>query len=185
MKKRSNNLMIVFGFIIIIIALVFTFYGINNKPTKSTCVADECLQVSGLEYPAGELPLGVKNSLDLAIMDEYKAHAFYQRVIEKFGSVRPFSMIIRSEEQHISSLSSLYDKYGLEIPKDDLYEKISAPATLNEACKAGVDAEIENADLYEKQLLPVVKSYPDITSIYNNLMIASRNKHLVAFQKCA
>lgn len=186
MKKR-NNLGIGIGIVIlvVIISFVFILFTNTNKTTQANCLAEDCLDIADLNYPVGELSIEVKATLDLAINDEYKAHAFYQKVIEKFGSVRPFSMIVRSEEQHIAMLKSIYDKYGIEIPKDEWAEKISVPATFKESCQAGVTAEIENAALYRENLLPVVKDYEDITSTYNILMSASEEKHLIAFQKCA
>jgi hypothetical protein len=142
------------------------------------------LSVNNLDYPAGNLSDQAKEALIEAINDEYKAHALYEKTIEKFGLVKPFSMIIRAEEQHISSLKSLFDKYGLEIPKDDWVDKVSAEATLQQACQAGVDAEIANAKLYKDKLLPMVSGYEDIGLVLTNLMNASQEKHLVAFERC-
>ncbi|TXG99876.1 MAG: DUF2202 domain-containing protein [Candidatus Moraniibacteriota bacterium] len=118
------------------------------------------------------------------MQDEYKALAVYQAVTAKFGMVRPFSMIMGAEEQHIASLKSIFDKYGLVVPVNNLIGKITAPKTLAEACQIGVDAEIANAALYQNELLPTVSSYPDITSVFTNLMNASQNKHLAAFERC-
>jgi len=185
MKKR-NSLKFGAGIVTLIILISLIIFFINgNKITKANCLAEDCLSVGDLNYPVGELPAEVKDTLDLAINDEYKAHAFYEKVIEKFGSIRPFSMIVRSEEQHISSLKAIYDKYGIEIPEDTWADNLSAPETIQESCQAGVAAEIENAALYREKLLPAVKDYEDITLTYNSLMSASEEKHLLAFQKCA
>ena len=113
-----------------------------------------------------------------------KAHALYKKTIEKFGAIRPFSMIIRSEEQHISSLKALFDKYGLEIPEDNWYTKVSPEETLQKTCQLGVDAEIANAKLYKDKLLPMVSEYEDIKLVFTNLMNASQEKHLPAFERC-
>jgi hypothetical protein len=131
-----------------------------------------------------KLPNSVKVALEDAIEDEYKALSFYEAVIKKFGQVRPFSMIKGAEEQHIASLKNLFDKYGLVAPVNNWPGKISVAGTLQQACQAGVEAEIANADLYGKELLPAVSSYEDITIVFNSLMNASRQKHLPAFDKC-
>ncbi len=156
----------------------------NQQPNKENCLADDCLLVKGVEYPVGDLPNEVQTALDEAINDEYKALSVYKTVIAKFGSTRPFSMIKGAEEQHIASLKTIYDKYGLEIPENDWPSKVSAPATLQEACQIGVDAEIANAALYRDELLPAVTAYEDITLVFENLMNASQQKHLPAFEKC-
>lgn len=152
---------------------------------KKNCVSDDCLQVDELRYPAGVLPKDVIDSLNLAISDEYKAQTTYALILEKFGSIRPFSMIVRAEEQHISSLKALYDKYGVEIPKNAWEDNILVPDTIQESCSLGVKSEIENVNLYKEKLLPVVTEYADITSVFTNLMNASQNKHLPAFEKCS
>ena len=159
----------------------------NNNATSSrkNCLADDCLEVDDLNYPAGELTDDVKTSLLKALDDEYKAHATYEAVIAKLGNVRPFIMIVRSEEQHISSLKALLDKYGVGIPENPYTNKVTVPETLAETCKIGVDAEIANASLYKDELLPNVTDYEDITLVFTNLMNASQEKHLAAFQRCA
>lgn len=151
---------------------------------RANCLADDCLAVSDLEYPAGQLSTAAKIALDKAITDEYKALSVYQAVIAKFGANRPFSMIKGAEEQHIAQLKAIYDKYALTLPSTAVVIKIDAPATLQQACQIGVDAEIANAALYQTELLPSVVEYVDITSVFNNLMNASTNKHLVAFERC-
>lgn len=155
--------------------------GNNNR---GNCLADDCLAVEDLNYPVADLPTNVVSSLNKAIDDEYKAYSTYEAVIEKFGNVRPFIMIIRAEEQHIASLKAIFDKYGLEIPQNTYLGNVTAPATTTEACSIGIQAEIDNAALYRAELLPAVADYADITAVYTNLMNASQNKHLPAFERC-
>lgn len=176
-----------------IVLLVLLFSGLNlsqkkapqsNAPaTTRNCVADECLQVENLEYPAATLSEEVTTSLKKALDDEYKAQATYDTVISKFGNVRPFIMIVRAEEQHIAALKSLFDKYGISIPENP-YVNVSIPETVKQACQTGVDAEIENVRLYREDLLPTVSGYQDITAVFTNLMNASETKHLPAFERC-
>jgi hypothetical protein len=153
--------------------------------TSQNCLADDCLLVDNLEYPVGTLPEAVSQALRKAIDDEYKARASYEAIIAKVGAKRPFSMIIRAEEQHISSLKSLFDKYNVAIPADPYTpSKLSVGATVAANCQIGVDAEIANAALYRDQLLPAVTAYADITQVFTSLMDASQDKHLPAFEKC-
>jgi hypothetical protein len=156
----------------------------GNQPNRNNCLADDCLTVQGLDYPVGKLPNEVKTALDEAINDEYKALSTYEKTIGTFGQVRPFSMIKGAEEQHIASLKAIYDKYGLAVPENQWTDKIATPATLKQACQTGVDAEIANVALYKNKLLPAVTNYEDITLVFTNLMNASQQKHLPAFDKC-
>ena len=156
----------------------------DEAPTAQNCVSEDCLKVEDLEYPVDGLPDSVVQALNSAIDDEYKARATYEAVINELVSVRPFSMIIRAEEQHISSLKALYDKYGLDIPVDP-YTNVEVASSKSDNCSVGVQAEIVNAALYRDTLLPVVQDYPDITSTFTTLMDASQDNHLPAFQQCA
>ena len=121
--------------------------GQNGQPNRGNCLADDCLLVEDLEYPAGELTETVQVALDGAI-------------------------------------NAIYDKYGLTVPANTWGSKVSAPETLKEACQVGVEAEIANAELYRKELIPAVSGYEDISAVFENLMSASEDKHLPAFEKC-
>ena len=157
---------------------------LEENTTAQNCVSDDCLKVENLEYPVDKLPDSVAQALYSALDDEYKAHATYAAVINTLGPIRPFSMIIRAEEQHISSLKALFDKYALSIPADP-YANIMAASSKADNCAVGVQAEIDNASLYRDTLLPAVSNYPDITSVFTSLMNASQNNHLPAFERCA
>jgi len=160
---------------------------IESQPEEvsaDNCVGDSCLSVDGLEYPAGELPAAVSSAVKAALDDEYKAFSTYDAVIAKLGSVRPFSMIIRAEESHIASLKAVLDKYGETIPANPYAGKVVVKSTAKENCQIGVDAEIANVALYRDELLSKVAGYDDITAVFNNLMNASKDKHLPSFEKC-
>jgi hypothetical protein len=118
-----------------------------------------------------------------AINDEYMARAMYCRVIEKFGEVRPFVNIVEAESRHIQALLPLFRKYGIPVPEDDWESRVEAPASVLEACNAGVQAEIANADMYAR-LLDATTQYPDVQSVLRQLQRASRENHLPAFQRC-
>ncbi len=188
-KQSSNFLMYLAGVaILLLIAFIFLNDPQSKRQeslnvTKNNCLADDCLAVQDLNYPAGTLPSEVKMALDEAIADEYKALSVYQAVIAKFGQVRPFSMIKGAEEQHIASLKAIYDKYGLAVPTNKT-GKIASPSTIQLSCQLGVDAEIANYKLYQEKLLPSVENYEDITIVFTNLMNASKDKHLPAFERC-
>ncbi|MBN1971902.1 MAG: DUF2202 domain-containing protein [Candidatus Delongbacteria bacterium] len=159
-------------------------YGQSRGVNKGNCNSDDCLVIDNMDYPVGTLSEEAKVALEKAIDDEYKAYSTYEATIDKFGMIKPFSIIIRAEENHISSLKTLFDKYGLEIPENNWQDKVTTGETKQEACQIGVDAEIANAKLYEDELFPAVTDYEDITDVFTNLMNTSKQKHLPAFGKC-
>lgn len=53
--------------------------GWEENINRNNCVADECLVVDSLDYPAGVLSKGAKDALGEAINDEYKAYTLYEK----------------------------------------------------------------------------------------------------------
>ena len=128
----------------------------------------------------------LQHALKEALLDEYKAKATYQKVINSFGSVKPFSNIVGAEVRHANAILGLYQKRQWTPPQNpwSIHSK-SIPnfESLREACQAGVKGEIENAAIYERLLkLPLPE---DIQKVFNQLKGASDDNHLQAFQQCA
>lgn len=114
-----------------------------------------------------------------ALEDEYNARAEYEKIIEKFGPVKPFSNIILSEERHIQAIIPLYTSRGWAVPADESTAHVVVPDSIKQACEISVQAEINNIAMYDhflKQNLPT-----DVRNVFENLKAASYN-HLNAFQ---
>jgi hypothetical protein len=132
--------------------------------------------------PSEEISGDEKEALIATLNDEFKAEATYQKVMDKFGEIRPFSNIINAEQRHSDSLIVLFNKYDLKIPENDWYEKVSEFDSIQEACQAGVEAEIENVGLYDEMFSKVDNQ--DIIQVFTSLRAASQEKHLPAFERC-
>lgn len=124
-----------------------------------------------------------RKALREALDDEYRAWATYDQVIRDFGPQRPFINIREAEARHIEALGMLFRRYGLEIPENTWPGRVPRYPSLREACEAGVEAEIENADLYDRLLQSTVRE--DILAVLGNLQRASRERHLPAFRRCS
>ncbi|TPW29720.1 DUF2202 domain-containing protein [Martelella alba] len=152
-------------------------------------LAFSALTAAPLTASAETLTPAAVEALNRALADEYHAEAFYAAVIEAYGPVRPFTNIIEAERTHSAEVAALMEAYGIPVPENDQIgaeDIVSAvPASLAAACAAGVQAEIDNAALYDNDLLPSVASYPDITTVLTSLRDASQTKHLPAFTRCA
>lgn len=131
----------------------------------------------------GELDESEVEALIMALDDEYKAWSVYDQVMTDLGTARPFTNIQRAEENHIAALVTLFDRYGLEVPVNTWVGDVPHFDTLAEACEAGVQAEIDNAALYDE--LRSMVDNPDITRVFDALQQASQDKHLPAFERCA
>lgn len=114
-----------------------------------------------------------------ALDDEYKARATYRAVIGRFGPVRPFANIVHSEQRHIDALLGLFAARGWAPPADRWNGKITAPDSIAEACRAGVEAERENVALYNR--IAAMNDDPEIGAVFDALREASAERHLPAF----
>ncbi|MDZ7591807.1 MAG: hypothetical protein U5L05_14255 [Rubrivivax sp.] len=122
-------------------------------------------------------------ALQEALDDEYHAWANYDQVISDFGPVRPFVQVRDAEARHALALSDLFVRYGLPVPANSWRGRAARHASLQDACKAAVAAEVANAEMYERLLGAVQR--PDIQAVLHNLQQASQQRHLQAFQRCA
>ena len=125
----------------------------------------------------------LEQALIEALDDEYKASATYAHIISIFGEIRPFTNIMEAEKRHIKALLPLFEKYGFDIPENSWLSNIAAPDSILHACQAGVEAEIENAEMYNR-LLANTLAYEDVQQVFKNLQRASQKNHLPAFQRC-
>jgi hypothetical protein len=163
---------------------VFAAHGTPQRVTQRPAVSNPTRSAPLLSpVPAGDLSASEVDALTMALNDEYHAWSAYDQIIADLGAVRPFTSIQRAEENHIAALVALFDRYGLDVPANEWPGSVPSFDTLAEACEAGVQAEIDNAALYD-QLLNMVDN-PDIIQVFTNLQQASLTKHLPAFERCA
>ena len=129
--------------------------------------------------PEAVLPWALATALD----DEYRARATYEAVLRRFGSVAPFSRIRAAEERHIAALEEAFHRYRLPLPPDRWRGRVTAPASLLQACRDGVRGEIGNYQMYDRLLTQVQAA--DVRAVFTNLRNASAYNHLPAFAACA
>jgi rubrerythrin len=127
--------------------------------------------------------LTLEQMLSYAIQDEYLARSEYEAIIQTYGNVRPFSNIIRAEEQHIQWLLDLYAGHGLVPPSDLSRSRVAVPENLKAALETGVQAEIDNIAMYQSFLGDAAAAPlpTDVRELFERLMAASEN-HLRAFR---
>lgn len=122
------------------------------------------------------------SALQEALDDEYKAWATYDQVIQDFGPIRPFINIRDSESRHIDALHQIFRDNGLTPPGNTWIGNAPRYESVTSACEAAVEAEIDNAALYERIMLSTER--PEILTVFRNLHNASQERHLPAFQRC-
>lgn len=120
-----------------------------------------------------------------ALNDDSRAEAFYADILTRFGDARPFSNIFQAKRQPEAMLINLQETYGIAVPKKGFatgaLEATAAPETLPEGCMIGVEAEIANRDPYNRNLLPALAAYPDMTLVMQHLRDPSKENHCLRF----
>lgn len=124
--------------------------------------------------------LTLESMLTYAIEDEYLARAEYYMIMDEYGQVNPFSNIVRAEETHVKALEDLFVKYELPIPTDEADLYVALPESLTSAFETGVQAEIDNIEMYELFLEEELPS--DVRVVFESLKRASEN-HKKAFER--
>ncbi len=150
-------------------------------PNYTLTDANKALSLAGYGS-AGALDdtsLTLADMLTYAIQDEFLAHAEYDQILNDFGSVRPFTNIIRAEATHIEALLPLFAAYGITAPADEGADRAVSVNTLTNALQTGVTAEVNNIAMYETFLDQTLPG--NVRAVFESLMHASEN-HLRAFQ---
>lgn len=151
---------------------------------KKDLAANEC-KICDFDFTQykGDLKKEEVDGLLLALNDEYFAWATYDQINKDFNNPRPFINIQQAETRHSERLKQLFTTYNLPIPENPWIGKTTKFPTVIEACKAGVNAEIINKQLYDKLFKSTARE--DILIVYKNLQRASQENHLPAFQRCS
>jgi hypothetical protein len=168
-----------FSAILLLVGCTSTQQSFEDSVTESV---DFNPHIDIIDLPSEELSQAEVEALNEALQDEYKAEATYQKVVDNFGDVRPFTNIIRAEQTHSGALKTLYVKYGLTIPQNEWSDKIPDFISVADACEAGVEAEVTNVAIYDRLFSQVDNQ--DILQVFTALRDASQEKHLPAFQRC-
>jgi hypothetical protein len=134
----------------------------------------------GARGAEGRSGLSVEQMLVYAIQDEYLARAEYALIMSEYGRIRPFSNIIQAEERHVEWLEELFAAHGLAVPEDLAAQHAVLPASLEAAVEAGVQAEIDNIEMYATFLAQELPA--DVREVFERLQAASEN-HLQAFRR--
>jgi ribosome-interacting GTPase 1 len=114
---------------------------------------------------------------------EYAAAATYQAIIDKYGAVEPYVMILSAEERHISALVRQLDRLGVDVPANPYLGKVVAPTDLVTAANEEANIEVLNAAMYDSLISQ--SSDANLIRVFTNLQRASTDSHLPLFLAAA
>ena len=125
----------------------------------------------------------MKNALVEALNGERRSQALYKAMPDKLGGARPFVNIVEAEKRHEARLLPLFEKYKIALPENTFDPaKVPVPATRHEPCKAGVESEKKNIEMYDG-FYKFVKEQ-DVIETFRYLQAASLDNHFPAFRRC-
>lgn len=75
----------------------------------------------------------------------------------------------------------LFEEHSLNVPKNEWNDIVLSYDSINEACEAGVEIEIEKIRLYEKLIVDITDE--NIVIVFQFLRDKSQNNNLPAFEK--
>lgn len=126
----------------------------------------------------------IEGSIAEALQDEYQRFFTYGRVLIDLGNVAPFPNIRDAEWLHVGAAANLFVKRGLTAPASAwTLDNIVRYGTVQAACAASVEEEVDNVLMYDRLLLQSLPT--DVERVFENLREASLEHHLPAFQQCA
>lgn len=126
----------------------------------------------------------VIEALKVSILDEYRAQVVYQKILNDFGlDTKPFVNIKKAEVKHADAIANLMVKYNVDVPQNP-FDLADVPLfeSVKDACAQGVQAEIENIEIYDQFLS--LELPDDVRMVLESNRAASLNNHLPAFENC-
>lgn len=125
-----------------------------------------------------------------ALLDEQAAEAYYEAVMLKYGPVRPFANVVRSERMHADLVIQLMRRHGVSVPKNPhaqrpketdaaFIARWQVPPTFALAAERAVDLELAQVPFYESLMHPTLPA--DVRQVFTKLLEDSRDRHAVAF----
>lgn len=130
---------------------------------------------------SGTLNQSERDALLAALQDERRAQGFYQAVMDKHGSVRPFVNIIRAERNHEQAVATIMTRHRVPVPETSVLDIPELPPTFADCAALAARLEQENIDLYNQLLATCTRD--DLRELFVRLRDASKDHHLPAFQR--
>ena len=87
-------------------------------------------------------------ALNNALVQGRYTLATYKNVVARFGAIPPFSHIIASEAQHVTTVTTLMTAHGVTVPASTTTGAV-APAPRTAACQLGVTIEMSVIAMYQ------------------------------------
>jgi hypothetical protein len=141
---------------------------------------DEPILRSRTIDPAAPFPI-VHQAIRVALYEEFAARSFDARVVEAFGARAPFPELMRADEQRITALSDLCQRFGIPRPLDPFPQETRLEPSWLANCARAAAGRVGTAQIYGTLLARVAE--PEVRSVFLQLQSASMGQHLPALRQ--
>lgn len=159
----------------------------SQPQSSTTSSATPESQASSTQNELAEL-------LTYLVEEEKLARDLYEQLAASSG-IRKFSNILQSETQHISSVQSLLQTYGIDDPTagsqvgvfenselQSLYNSLLASGSASTVGAIAAGVAVEETDIADIEIMLKEELPSDVEEVLNQLLTASY-RHLSAFQR--
>ncbi len=115
---------------------------------------------------------------------EYAGVALYSKIVQKFGSVEPYSYLLRKQIKQRTALQKLFQNYLIPYADNPYLKTARVPSSLKQAVDAGAELAVRKVAKYDKLLLDVTEN-ADITRVFLKLQSETRDVHLPLLKAAA
>lgn len=165
---------------VLVLALILTACSTAVKPTDSTNneaskTEPVKVELKGVGAAGAKLDneLTLEKMLVYSVQDEYVAEQQYKTILEDLGSNELFNKITAEETMHASAALPLLEKYNVAEVDADYKSIVAHPKNWKEAAETGVQAEINNIEMFET-FLKQPNLPDDVKTIFTELRDASK-----------
>lgn len=112
-----------------------------------------CSAGNSMFVPSEQLSPALRATLDSLVLDERRAHARYEQVLEQFGRVAPFQSMVGTQNDRVAALLQIYRKYPAFPPSESALVGDREPfGSLAGACLVAAQHEQATVDRYSRAL---------------------------------
>lgn len=120
-----------------------------------------------------------ERALDDAFEATRQSVARYDAIVQKHGRAQPFARALRAKKRAVKKIAKLMAQHQLAAPPERDRNDVTAPATLEQACRQGEAQEERNAAAYAKAYERV--EHVDVAELMEKLERRASGPQLRAF----
>ncbi|MCA9478208.1 MAG: hypothetical protein KC535_03625 [Nanoarchaeota archaeon] len=178
------------GFWSLVVLVLFLLSGCNGLEIEKQnywSVAD-FNKVSIIDYPYEDLDANEVQSIYETYQNEIKALALYRKTLDLFEGEQPFESIMLQQEIQMGLFEEVYDKYELQLPEENWYDKVTDFEDLAQACTASILFAQQSIDFYDAWLDNKGVSYKvdnqDLRFLYEKTRNNYETVFIPMFKRC-